>query len=204
MIVTDIVELSKSRVKIYIDNEIAFALYKGELGKLKVYKEKEITQAHYDFIINEVLLKRAKLRCMNLLKSKDYTRHQLITKLKQNIYPISVIERAIEYVESYGYIDDNRYANSYIACNSKIKSRKQIELNLMQKGIDKAIIEEEFLRLIDSDEVENEENLILRLLEKKRFNKENSTYDEIQKIIAYLYRKGFSLDKIYKVIDSIE
>lgn len=204
MIVTDIVDLSKSRVKIYIDNEVAFALYKGEISKYKIYKEKEISQNDYDFIINEILLKRAKLRCMNLLKSKDYTKQQLIIKLQQNVYPISVIERAIDYVESYGYIDDKRYARAYISCNSRTKSRKQIELNLLQKGINKEIIENLFSELMDLDEVENEENLILRLIKKKRFNKENATYEEIQKLIAFLYRKGFSLDKIYKVLNSIE
>ena len=58
-----------------------------------------------------------KLRCMNLLKSRDYTVYQLKTKLKENGYPEFLIDTAIEYVASYGYVDDEKiYESLYRIC----------------------------------------------------------------------------------------
>ena len=51
----------------YIDDEFAFVLYKGELRLYHVAVGEEISQKDYDDILNQVLPKRAKLRAMNLL-----------------------------------------------------------------------------------------------------------------------------------------
>lgn len=74
MLVTEIAEITKSKVKICIDYQISFALYKGELRKYGIKKEEELSEEIYNMILKEVLPKRAKLRCMNLLKSRDYTK----------------------------------------------------------------------------------------------------------------------------------
>ena len=71
MIVTEIVEISKTKAKVLLDNDRCFALYKSELKKYRIAEDAEISQEYYDMIMGEVLLKRAKLRCMNLLKSRD-------------------------------------------------------------------------------------------------------------------------------------
>lgn len=201
MIVTEIAEITKDKSKIYIDNEFAFVLYKGEIRNYHIVKDEEIAEEIYRAVMNEVLPKRAKLRCMNLLKSRDYTKGQLESKLKQGYYPQSIIDIAISYCESYHYIDDVRYARAYINYTKERKSMKQIEQELQTKGISKADIEVAYNEIIEDDGEVNEENLIRNLLHKKRFDCLTSTYEERQKLIAFLYRKGFSLDKIYNVMD---
>ncbi|MGN1146672.1 MAG: regulatory protein RecX, partial [Acetatifactor sp.] len=64
MIVTQIVEMSKTRSKIYIDQEFAFVLYKGELRLYHICEGQEIAWEDYRTIMEEVLPKRAKLRAM--------------------------------------------------------------------------------------------------------------------------------------------
>jgi regulatory protein len=194
MLVTEIAEITKSKVKICIDYQISFALYKGELRKYGIKKEEELSEEIYNMILKEVLPKRAKLRCMNLLKSRDYTKFQLEQKLKQNNYPEEVIAEALRYVQSYGYIDDIRYAKNYIISANNSKSRKQITLDLMRKGISKEDIETAY------GLCEEEEALIEKLLVKKHYCRQEATLQERQKIIRFLFRKGFSLDKIYKAV----
>ncbi len=200
MIVTDIVELSKTRVKICTDTDHCFALYKSELGKFAVGKGCELSRETYDRIMNEVLLKRAKLRCMNLLKSRDYTEYQLVEKLKQGFYPEEIISAALAYVISYGYVDDIRYAKTYIGCAGRTKSRRQIETNLVRKGISRENIQQAYETCTVEECIAPEEELIRRLLKKKHFNAQDATYEECRKMVAFLYRKGFVLDKIYKAI----
>lgn len=204
MIVTEIQEITKAKVKVFLDYEFAFVLYKGELRTYGICKESEIAEETYRMILEEVLQKRAKLRCMYLLKSRDYTKYSLEDKLRKEYYPEEVITNAVSYVCSYGYVDDRRYARSYINYAGKTKSRKQIEFDLAKKGVSKADVEAAYVELGETDDLVSEESLIQALLVKKHYKNESASTEERRKIIGFLYRKGFSLDKIYKVVGESE
>lgn len=204
MTVTDIIDISKTKVKVCIDNGETFALYKGELNKFHIKTDTVLTDELYQQIMGEVLSKRAKLRSMNLLKSRDYTEHQLRTKLEQGFYPNRIIDEAVAYMISFGYIDDIRYAKSYIDYTESTKSRKQIENDLLRRGISKEDICSAYEEYVQEEQLTEEEQIIEKMLEKKRFDNQNATYEERQKIIGFLYRKGFSLDKIYKAVEKKE
>lgn len=199
MTVTDITEVSKTKAKVCIDEDICFALYKSEIKKYAIKIDESISQELFDTILNEVLLKRAKLRCLHLLKGRDYTEHQLKIKLRKAFYPESVIAEAAAYAVSYGYIDDIRYARSYIAYAGQTKSRKQIEYDLQKKGVAREDIEQAYAQCTEED-YPAAEDLIKKFLEKKHFDRQNATYEERQKMTAILYRKGFMLDDIYNAV----
>ena len=130
--------------------------------------------------------------------------HQLKSKLKDNGYPDEIIDHAIEYVASYGYVDDERYAHAYIESASRTKSRRQIENDLMRKGVDKQTISSAIARLMQEQDEDAEEELIRRYLVKKHYDRATASYEERRKMIAFLYRKGFLLDKIYKIVGENE
>ena len=88
MVITQIVGISKSRYRIYLDGQFAFILYKGELRQFHIEEDQELSSESYQHIMKQILPKRAKLRSMNLLQSKDYTRKQLEDKLRQGEYPV--------------------------------------------------------------------------------------------------------------------
>ncbi|MCM1184038.1 MAG: RecX family transcriptional regulator [Roseburia sp.] len=202
MMVTEIEELSKARVKVCTDNGATFALYKGELRRFCIENGKELPDDAYRQIMEEILPKRAKVRCMNLLKSRDYTEHRLRIKLRQGLYPDRIIDEALLYVRSYGYIDDVRYAERYIEQARTVKSRRQIENSLIQKGISKEDIGTAYARYDAEESFVNECAVIRRLLVKRRYDSQSATYEERRKIIGFLYRKGFSLENIYQAVEA--
>lgn len=204
MTVTLIQEITKAKVKVFLDETFAFVLYKGELRTYGIREGSELSEESCRVILDEVLTKRAKLRCMHLLKSRDYTVQGLTDKLVRELYPQEIIERAISYVSSYGYLDDIRYAKSYLHYASQTKSRKQITFDLMKKGVPKEDIAQAFEASDGEGEPEQEERLIQALLVKKHYKGETATFEERRKIIGFLYRKGFSLDKIYKAVGETE
>ena len=51
MIITDITDISKTKVKVCIDNGETFALYKSELRKLQIKKGEVITDQCYQQIM---------------------------------------------------------------------------------------------------------------------------------------------------------
>lgn len=196
MTVTKVTEISNSRVQIMIDNEFAFVLYKGELRIYHLKEGEEISEEIYKEIMETVLPKRAKLRAMNLLKSRTYTEKQLADKLRSGGYPEEIVKAAIGYVSSFGYLNDRQYAFDYIEYNKESKSRTRIINSLMQKGISKEMIEEIWEENAGEDGKRLEMEQILSLMKKKHFDPSESTYEEKQKFSAFLYRKGFQIDTI--------
>lgn len=196
MIVTRIESVTKTKFKVYVNEQFAFVLYKGELSRYRIVAEQEITEETFQKIKKEVVLKRAKLRALHLLNDMDRTESQLRTKLRQGFYTEDIIDQSIEYVKSFGYIGDAAYARRYIESRQQSKSRKEIFADLCKKGVAKEEIElamEECYR-------ENEETEAVRaILRKKRFDAEHSTESEKQKIYGYLARKGFAYETIRQV-----
>lgn len=201
-IVTAIKELSGRRRLVYINYEPAFALYSSEIKKYDITTDISLSDTIYNDIIHNILDKRAIARAMNLLVSKDYSEHELHIKLQDSYYPLECIEQAITYVKSFGYLNDERYAANYIAFKALTKSRKQIELFLSGKGIDKHIIEHE-CDLYYSENEEAELEQILSVMRKKADRFDELGYKEKCKLMNYFYNKGFNSDNIKKALDII-
>ena len=206
MTITDIVELDKKRCKIFIDGEFAFVLYKGELREYDIKSGNEISESVYESINSEVLSKRAKLRAMNLLQKKDYTEKQLRDKLQEGLYSQELIDEAIDYVKSYRYLDDERFARDYITYHMEMRSRNRILQDLTGKGISKDVI----ISIMDELYSESEEatgdieaEQINKLLIKKHFDKDMD-YKDKQKIMAFLIRRGYTMDSIRRAMEEFE
>ena len=142
-------------------------------------------------------IRRAKLRALHLLTAMDRTEAQLREKLKVS-YCEKTVEAAIEYVKSFGYLDDERYVKVYIESKSRTKSRKQIEQELIfQKGISRETVERGF----ENAEMEDISEVIRKYMQKRRIDPENCDYEQKQKFYAYMMRKGFQIEDLKMVFD---
>lgn len=200
MRVTGIEELSKARSRVFIDDEFAFVLYKGELRLYHVAVGQEISQKDYDDILEKVLPKRAKLRAMNLLKNREYTVKQLHDKLKDGGYPEDVIDVALSYVADYHYTDDLRYATGYIFEKESSRSRRRIEQDLREKGIDRDTLEKAWREWEEQGGSQDEQQMIRKLLEKRHYDPETADMKEKQRTYAFLMRKGFSGEQVGRAL----
>lgn len=190
----------RGRSAIYLNDEFAFVLYKGELCNYGISKDRELSEETYLEITRELLPKRATKRAMELLVKKDYTEKKLRDKLSEGLYPVNCIDTAIEYVKSYNYLDDERYARDYISYHIELKGRNRIIRDLMNKGVSKDVIEavlddygEEECKTVETEQIK-------KLLIKKHYSSDMD-YKEKQKIIAFLMRRGYSLDVIKTAMD---
>ena len=142
-------------------------------------------------------LKQAKLKALSLLTDMDRTEEQLRQKLKQKAYSDDTTEQAINYVKSFGYLDDLKYAERFVESRKKTKSRQEISAMLSQKGVSREHISEALEMCYHSgDAVE----AIRYLTEKKHVSLADSTDKEKKKIYDYLLRKGFRYEDIRQVI----
>ena len=197
MIVTNIESITKTKYRVFIDDAFSFVLYKGELCKYQIHKDEEISEKTIAGIKNEVLIKRAKLRAMHLLNAMPRTEQQLREKLVQGEYPEDVIEAAVSYVKSFGYINDEAYVRNFIISKRNSKSKREIVMLLGQKGLRGErvdhIVEEMYAE-------ESEFSTIKEIMRKKRWNPSEMEEKEKQKMFGYLMRKGFSYEEIRKAL----
>lgn len=196
MIVTDILEYSKSKYKVFIDGEFAFVLYKGELRQLKLKCGEEIGIDTYKTITEELLVKRAKLRAMHLLEKRPYTEYVMRSKLRESMYSNEIIDLAIDYLKSYKYIDDYSYAVLYIETYSSNKTVKRIKQDLLMKGVKSTDIDKALQSCLDNGELCDEGEMIRAILKKRGFGINQMSEKDIAKTVNYLAGKGFSFDKI--------
>lgn len=205
MVVTDIKDYKKGRYEIYLNDEFAFVLYKSELKVYDIKPGNEVSDDVLLRIYDEVLLKRCKKRAMNLLIKGDMPEMRLRSKLADGKYPENIIDQTIEYVRSYHYIDDRRYAMSFITWKSSTDSKNTIRRKLIEKGVTKDVIDsciEEYY--VEDDLNRNcERELIERLITKKCRNTTELEYEERQKLIASIMRKGFTYYDVEAVLSGL-
>lgn len=198
MLITQISEVDKKRMMIHTEEGVSFVLYKGEIRRFALQEGEEIASEIYEEIRTDILIKRARKRAMFLLEKMDRTESQLRNKLRQGFYGEDLIDDAIAYVKKYHYIDDNRYAQTYVRYQKERKSKRQIKMDLMQKGVDREIIEQ----AIEAEyEPESEQELILKWIEKRKYKIGESDIKEKQKMYQFLMRKGFRSEDILHVLE---
>ena len=200
MTVTSIVPEGRTRYAVTVDGEGGFVLYQKELSEYRIREGEELSEETLAEIMRKVLPRRAKLRCLNLLKSRSYTEKQLAEKLRAGKYPEAVIEEALSYVKSFGYVDDAAYAESYVEDQIGRKSLRRITQELQQKGVDRNLIEEAVSLVQERDGRQEEGKMIQRLLEKRHFDPEEADLAERRKVQAFLMRKGFTAEGIRRAM----
>ena len=185
------------RNKIYLDTDeiMDISPFIRQKYDLKVNDDIE---RFYDEISYEASLEQG----IFLISLKDRTKKEVRLKLEEKYWNKSAILRTIEKLEEFGYLNDLNYAVSYI--ESRTYGKNRISYNLFQKGIDRSIVEEAYLALDEEKEENVDDTKLEKLIEKnsKKINVSNRRDEkkmkEEQKLIQYLARQGFSLDKIFK------
>lgn len=196
MKITEIKEFNKTKCEIIMEDEQKLVLYKGDLRRYDLKEGEEISEKQMNLLQEEILPKRAQERCLKLLQGKDYTEGEIRKKLCSDGYQETVIDKTIIFLRKYDYLNDIRYINLYYQCKSTRKSKKQIILDLQQKGIAKDLIHNVLQNIEQEEENSGDLYCIRKLLLKKRYEDSESTYEEKEKIKMYLFRKGFELSDI--------
>lgn len=201
MTITQITPLenAKGKVQVFFDNSETMILYKGELRKFGLEEQALLDDQVYHHLYYEVVGKRAIKRAMHLLEKRDHTEGQLREKLKEGRYPDDLIEQAVAYVKSYHYIDDDRYARTFVRLNQEKKSAARMKMDLLSKGVSAEIIE----RAIEEENETPPETLIQNLLDKKHFDANTAALKETAKMYQFLLRRGFRSCEIMHVLKGI-
>lgn len=150
--------------------------------------------------------KKARLKALHLLEYMDRTEIELKNRLVQSGFSGEAVQDAVEYVKSFGYVDDERYAHNYILGRMGTKSRQKILHSLIQKGVKRDIAERVWEEILETAGVEEpDERKMIRKQILKKYT-ENTILDEkeMRRLSAFLMRRGFCMHDISKVLEDME
>lgn len=192
--ITRFEKLEKGKRRIRFENGECCIVYYSEIRSLHLEEGAYVSYKVYEKIFKDIVGKRAKKRALHLLEQMDRTEQQLREKLVASEYPAKCVDEAIEYVKSFHYLDDERYAETFTRYKKDKMSRQQIKQKLMMKGVARDVISNAIEEEYDVDETIH----IRRILEKKNFSNESADDGEFRRVYNYLLRRGFQSSDILK------
>ena len=187
----------KNRVNVSLDGSYYCSLAMETVIKNNLKPNMLIDENKLNSMQQESESKLAWEKALKLVSTRYKTQKEIYVYLQEKGYLPSVIFGVIEKLNEYHFIDDKRYAESYISHKIKKDGPKKIKQELLTKGVREDIIDEVL------DEVDNQDEVILNLCDKYMKNKEK-TKENYLKLFRYMQGKGFDYEQVKNVIKDID
>ena len=145
---------------------------------------------------NDVILKKVLHYCAY----QDRCTQEVRTKLSTFDMPDAEKEKIVKLLVDEGYLDDERYASTFV--RSKIHLKKwgvnKIKMSLKMKGIDDEIIKNAISEI--DPEVYREE--LVKVLRTKKIN-ESDPYKRKAKLAQYAMQKGYEASLVWDIVKNL-
>jgi regulatory protein len=193
---------NKDRVNIYMNDEFAFACDAELVYIHNITKGRSMEKEHLEDIISEDNYIKAKNSALHFLERSFKSSKQVMDKLIAKEFDIKTIDRVIEFLKQYGFVDDERFVELYIKEKVKSVGKNKIKFTLLKKGLPEELIKEELNKITSEQQLE----IALQLAEKKiriLSKSENDTKKLYKKTSDYLVRSGYDFQVINEVLGKI-
>lgn len=192
MKITGIETTKKGRYSLFVDGEFAFSVHKDIFLTTELQKDAEMTPERLAEIRVEDNFLSAKEKALDLLSAREYTSAMLRQKLRQ-YYEEEPVEFAVGRMLELGLINDLDYGTRL--CRDFINLRhyplRRIALELSKRGLSREMIDEILSQYSEESQAAAAAGLI-----QKKYKNNLSDQKGIQKTIAALLRRGFTMEDI--------
>ena len=203
------------RFNIFIDGKFAFGADEDLVVSYRLVPGKKIQHRELDKLLYEAEVGKLMERMYGLFSVRQRSETEIKTYLKTLSFKRKIkdgeeisdltIDLLVERLKQKGLINDVEFAKAWVESRrkSKQKSIRALKSELLQKGIDREIIEEVLGEPFDSSQ--SEEELVKQALEKKLKSWKNLEPQEFRKkATGFLLRKGFEYEVIKRALDKRE
>jgi regulatory protein len=155
--------------RITLDDETCINFNKGVLNELNLKIGSNIDVDKLKLDAGLLAEKHAFERGLHYLEFGARTKKQMTNYLDQKGYPPDAIEKTINKLAEYGYIDDNTYAKTYVKnrFENKGESKNRISRGLYFRGIDPDTAREVLSDITGEEEFINACNFLRQYLKKQ-------------------------------------
>lgn len=206
------------KFEVFLEGELYCRCYRKDLRELGFSDcseglQKECSKEQLSEFEETVFLPRARRRVLFLLEKKEYTESELRKKLSADGYPKAVTEQVMISLKNLHYVNDRSFAERYALYLLPKCSEREVMQKMIMKGFEREQVKEAIEAAKEtyrfehefSEEEERPELVAIRtFLRKKGYRPEACEEEKKKKLVAALYRKGFSFSDIKEVIGTFE
>ena len=189
------------RVNIYLDGEYFISIFKELVFTFSLKKGMEIDRDYLNSLLEDEMYLKAKDKALSILSRADQSEKKIREKLSTD-YTEDVVEKVIEFLKNYNFINDSMLAERIVNDNVNIGKfgPNRIKQNLYRKGIDQSIIDEAVSSIDRYEEYENAKYLAEKRMKRLKCEDKRKDYQKVYQHLAY---KGFSYDIINRVLKEL-
>jgi len=173
-----------------LDDGRSFSIHKEVIAKYRLKSGMELNEDQLQYYIWEANVKTAVDLALRYLGYRTRTKKQLYDYLKRKEFDDPIVEKTIEKMEEYGFLNDEDFALRWVESRKtgKPAGRRKIAYELKAKGIDNDVLES----ALDTLTEEEEQQQAVKLAEKTAMKYKHLPYRErMAKISQTLLRRGF-------------
>ncbi len=184
---------NKNRVSIFVDGEYSFSVEKIAACEHGLKEGKELTADEIEKVLNESDGETAMKRSLKYVAIRQRTRAEIYGYLTEKGYSPFIVNKTIEKLEYYGYVNDAEFVKNYVEAFAKKRGVRRIREDLLRLGVN-AGLADKYLENIPQDEACSKD--AEKYLRTHPFDK--------NKLYKYLLSKGYDGETIYGVMSAGE
>ena len=195
-IITSITKQKKGeRVNIFIDDEFYCGLDCLTLLKYSLKEGMEIDPEALSCIQTESERQSATDKAFAYATKYFKPERKIREYLKEKGYVKELINEIVAKLKDYGYVDDEKYATTYVSINAERKGVNKIKMDLLNAGIPQRIV------ALALEELDGQYGACLKYA--KRYASCHQPLDK-NKLMRHLYSKGFAFEDIKRACNNLD
>lgn len=188
----------QGRYSVFVDEKYAFSLSENALLDQKIRIGQEISAEELAGFKDASMLDKAYNLVLAYVARRPRSEWELRDYFRRKQIDEDAGEQILKRLKDFGYVDDKRFARSWVESRRLLKpvSRRRLMLELRQKHVTDDVVRE----VLEEDETSDTDTLC-QLIERKR---KMIRYHDDQKLMQYLVRQGYSYDDVKRALQNDE
>lgn len=189
---------NQDRYSIFVDGKYTFSLSSSQLIDTGIASGDDLEPKKIVELVELSGYGKMLDRAYNYLSYRPRSKKELSDYLIKKGCDQPTVEKILNNLIEQGFLDDKSFAETWVSERREyqLRSRRQLEHELRQKGIDKDLIESS-LGELPTDEI----TTIVDLIKKKSLDRK---YGNREKLMSYLSSKGFRYNDIRAALEQLE
>jgi regulatory protein len=192
------------RFIITLDDEQELVMTPEIVAKYGIVPQREFSDESFLKILEEDNTRQAKDQALRYLSRRQHSRLELFRKMRQKGYRAEIINHALDELEKIDLVNDEEFARLYILNELRMRPQGRILLfhKLSQRGISRELSESLVTKYLPE---EKEPEMAHLLVKKYLHTHRTDSGDRLkEKLIRFLYNRGFTWDCIEQVLPYFE
>ena len=177
----------KDRVNVFIDGRYAFALDQISMFDARLEIGQDVSDERLEELVDKAGLDSAMSVALRYLTARPRSERELRDRLRRRQVGEVVIDRTVEKLRTKGLLDDFTFAQYWVdqRVTFRPRSRRMLEMELRQKGVDGEAIKGVILDMDDEAEA-------YRAAQRRARSLPADDFDSFfKKLVDHLRRRGF-------------